>query len=181
MPINIKNTETKTIALKRIISRDIISKLTLSAVLIAIGAFAPFVNQQMITGPIVNACLFVGAALLGLGSSVFVGLMPSLIALSIGLLPAALAPMIPFIMVGNAILILVFSWLRKRNYWLAVISASITKFAFLFSASFIVSNLIIKKEIAVKAASMMSWPQLATSLLGGAIAYSIMSLRKKRE
>jgi len=168
--------ETKTTAFKRIISRELVLKLTVSVALIAISVLAPLAKQQMITGPIVNACLFVGAMLLGSGNAVFVGLMPSLIALSIGLLPAVLAPMIPFIMVSNAILILIFSWLKEKNYWLAVILASAAKFVFLFSFSFIVSNLIIKKEIAVKAAAMMSWPQLATALLGGAIAYLIINL-----
>ncbi len=168
-------------ALKKIISKDLISKLSVSAALIIIGVLAPLIKQQMIAGPIVNACLFIGAALLGSGNAVLIGLMPSLIALSIGLLPAVLAPMIPFIMTGNAILILVFSRLKEKNYWLAVFLASIAKFAFLFGASFIVSNLIIKKEIAVKAASMMSWPQLATALLGAVIAYSIIILRNKYE
>ena len=139
------------------------------------------IKEQMITGPIVNACLFIGAAILGPGNAVFVGLMPSLIALSIGLLPAALALMIPFIMTSNAILILIFSCMKEKNYWLGVVLASITKFAFLFSTSFIVKSLIAKKEIAVKASSMMSWPQLATALLGGIIAYSIIILKKKYE
>lgn len=163
--------ETKTTTFEKFISKKFMLKLVIAFGLMSIGILAPLLKQQMLTGPIVNACLFTGAILLDSGNAVFIGLMPSLIALSVGLLPAVLAPMVPFLMAGNAILILVFSKLKEKNYWLGVVLASIVKFVFLFIAGFFVSNLIAKKEIATQAASMMSWPQLATALLGGVIAY----------
>ncbi|TSD05139.1 MAG: [Fe] hydrogenase subunit HymD [Parcubacteria group bacterium Athens0714_12] len=111
-------------------------------------------------------------------NAILIGLIPSLIALSTGLLPPVLAPMIPFIMAGNTILILTFSYLKEKNFWLGVISASFLKFIFLFSASSIVINLLLKKEIAAKVALMMSWPQLLTALSGGLLAYLFLKFFK---
>ena len=75
-----------------------------------------FVHNQFITGPIINATLFLAAAILGSGPAILIGLVPSVVALSSGLLPVHLAPMVPFIMISNAILILVFNYLKKINF-----------------------------------------------------------------
>ena len=108
-----------------------------------------------------------------------VGLLPSLVALASGLLPASLAPMVPFIMVGNAILILTFNFFKKRNFWLSVGIASFLKFLFLFSTSSIVINLLLEKEVAQRAALMMSWPQLVTALVGGALACLVLKASRR--
>jgi hypothetical protein len=138
--------------------------------LVGIATVVPLFHQQMITGPIVNATLFAAAIILGTQMGVFVGLIPSIIALSVGTLPAPLAPMVPYIMLSNAILILAFNVFRERNYWLAVGVASLLKFAFLWATSSVVIGLLMKKELAESVALMMSWPQLLTALLGGALA-----------
>ena len=147
--------------------------------LMGIATMAPLFHQQAITGPIINATLFVSVILLGTQNAILVGLTPSLIALSVGLLPPILAPMIPFIMVGNTLLIMVFSYLREKNFWIGMILASILKFIFLFGTSSIVINLLLKKEIASQVAMMMSWPQLFTALAGGLIAYIFLKSIKK--
>ena len=149
------------------------------AALLGIAVLAPLLHNQLITGTIVNATLFVSAVLLGTRSAILIGLIPSLIALSSRLLPIALASMIPFIIIGNTILILVFGFFRKKNYWLGVISAGVLKFLFLFYSSLIIIDLFLKKEIAQKVAAMMSLPQLFTALAGGAIAYLILKSVKK--
>ncbi|MCD6550472.1 iron hydrogenase [bacterium] len=172
--------ETKTYITKPILlDKTLIWKLAVFATLLGISITAPFLKQQALTGPLVNASLFVGVALLGTEATLLIGLLPSLFALSIGLLPAILAPMIPFIMTGNAILILAFGYLKNKNYWLGAISASFLKFIFLFASSQVVINLIIKKEIAAKATVMMSWPQLATALIGSFIAYFFLKIIKR--
>jgi len=87
--------------------------------------------------------------------------------------------MVPFIMMGNTILILVFGFFRKKNYWLGVVLASALKFLFLFATSSIVIDLLLKKEVAQKVAAMMSLPQFLTALAGGVIAYLILKSIKK--
>jgi hypothetical protein len=147
--------------------------------LLFIALLAPFIGQQAITGIIVNATIFISTALLGIEAGILIGLIPSAISLSVGLLPATLAPMIPFIITGNAIMAVIFSRFREKNYWLGVFSASFLKFFFLFNASSIFINLIFKKEIAGQAALMMSWPQLFTALGGGLATYLLLKLCKK--
>ena len=110
---------------------DLAKRLALFSVLVGIAVLVPaFIHIQAITGPIVNATLFLAAVLLAPEIAILVGLLPSLIALSSGLLPAPLTPMIPFIMVGNTILILVFHHSRKRNFWLGIGLSSLLKFLF---------------------------------------------------
>jgi thiamine transporter ThiT len=167
--------KTKTLA----INKEKISFLAQFGVLLAISLVAPFIGQQAITGSIVNATLFISTALLGIEAGILIGLIPSVISLSVGLLPAALAPMIPFIILGNAMLVIVFGYLKEKNYWLGVASASFLKFLFLFNSSSIVINLLLKKEIAGQVALMMSWPQLFTALSGGLITYFALKLCKK--
>jgi len=147
--------------------------------LVGVAVIVPLFHQQAITGPVVNATLFISVTLLGVQNAILVGLIPSLVALSTGLLPPVLAPMIPFIMVGNTILIIVFGYLKEKNFWLGIVTASVLKFLFLFSTSSIVINLLLKKEIATKVATMMSWPQLLTALVGGIIAFMFLKSIKK--
>jgi len=146
---------------------------------VAIVTIAPLIKQQFIVGPIVNAVLFISTATLGTAAAIMVGLVPSVIALSVGLLPAILAPVIPFIMISNALLVTVFAILRKRNFALGVIAASVVKYLFLYSTSSVVISLLLKKEVASSVAQMMSWPQLVTALLGGVLAWGFLAGTKR--
>jgi hypothetical protein len=87
--------------------------------------------------------------------------------------------MVPFIMMSNALLVMIFSSLQKKNYWTSMASASILKFVFLFATSSIVINLLLKKEVATKVAQMMSWPQLITAFMGGIITFLVIKTIKK--
>ena len=79
-------------------------------------------------------------------------------------------------MISNALLIIVFNWLRDKNYWLGVVVSSGLKAIFLFSTSSIVINLLLNKAVASKVAIMMSWPQLITALVGGVLAYFFLRI-----
>jgi hypothetical protein len=147
--------------------------------LLGIASAAPLLHNQFVTGPIVNATLLIATVLLGMRGGILVGLIPSSIALSVGLLPPVLAPMIPFIIVGNAILVVAFGYLRNKNYWLGLVSGSILKFAFLFGTSGVVVNLLLNQKIASTVVMMMSWPQLVTALAGGLLAYGFLRGMKK--
>src|SRR4030042_3851466 len=103
------------------------------AALLGAALVAPLIGQQAITGTIVNCTLFLAAALLGRRGAVLIALVPSIFALTTGLLPPLLVPMIPAIMIGNVILIMVFDFFRKKNYWLGMVSARFLKFIFLRS------------------------------------------------
>jgi hypothetical protein len=149
--------------------------------LMAVVAIIPhYIHSQWITGPIVNAALFLAVMTIGTANAIAIGLVPSVIALASGLLPAPLAPMIPFIMISNAILVLIFSYFKKMNYWSGVLGGTLFKYAFLYGTSLIVVNLISNQNIAAKAAAtMMAWPQIVTALIGGIIAFGITKVIKK--
>ena len=151
--------------------------------LMAVAIVLPrFIHNQFVTGPIVNATLFLGAYYLGSGPAILVGLVPSVTALSAGLLPLPLAPMVPFIMISNAILIASFNWLKKFNFGSATIVASLAKYLFLYvTASFVISKLMPQTLASKASLIMMAWPQIVTALVGGLIAFGIIKLVGLRE
>jgi hypothetical protein len=157
--------------------KELTSFLFLSGLAILVPAI---LHVQWLTGPIVNAIFVVALFLLGVRSALAVALVPSLIALSSGTLPAPLAPAIPFIMVGNAIYILAINYVynnsatEENGYWRGIFIGSGLKFVFLsLSAGFIV-ELFTSETVALKISQMMTWTQFATAALGGMIAWIIL-------
>ncbi len=154
--------------------------------LAGVATVVPFyIHFQWITGPLVNAILIIALFLLGIRSALILCFVPSLMALAGGLLPAVLAPVVPFIMLGNTILVLIMEWFytnikdANKGYWLGLVIGASLKFLFLFLNVNIVSRLLIKKELAAAVAGMMSWPQLATALTGGLIAWGVLKKIKR--
>jgi hypothetical protein len=142
------------------------------AALIGVATMAPLFKQQIITGSLVNATLFIATILFGIKGAILVGLLPSFISLSTGLLPPALIPMIPFIIMGNAIMIITFNYLKEKNYWLGIILSASLKFIFLLGFSTMIFDLFFPGRISSVIITMMSWPQLITALIGGLLAYT---------
>jgi len=145
--------------------------LVQAVVLIGVATAASLFRQQMVTGTIVNAVLFIAVSLTGARIGILVGAVPSIVALSTGVLPPILAPMVPFIIIGNAILISVFSLLKNGNYWLAVGLSAVLKFLFLFAIGSIITGIFIEKGLAVNISAMMGYTQLLTAFAGGILAW----------
>lgn len=156
-------------------------------ILSSVVIFLPFVyHQQWVTGPIVNAVFILTLYLIGIRAALVLCLIPSLMALSGGLLPAVLAPVVPFIMIGNAILVIsleLFVRIFKQEdlgYWLGLLAGAVSKWLFLTISVGFISPLLLKSELLLKVAQMMSWPQLVTTFSGGVLAWFIISgLRAK--
>ena len=155
--------------------------------LLTLATVAPLIglHSQWITGPIVNAALILAVFIVGIRGALLIGILPSSIALSSGLLPPILAPMIPFIIISNTLLILTIDWFKNRipnpelqvaNYGMAVFSAAALKYLFLFLTSGVVINLLLKQSLAVKVAQMMSWPQFFTAIIGGVLAFGLLKM-----
>lgn len=144
----------------------------LSVILPALLAHTP--QNQWITGTLVNALLFLAAWRLGLANSFLVAIIPSTIALMRGLLPAPLAIMLPWIILGNLTLIATFTFLKKRQL-LAMIIASSVKFLLIYAAAwFYLSSM--KTPLML----MMQWPQLITALAGGFLALGLIKNFSKK-
>ena len=152
-------------------------------VLLGLATAAPLVGlySQWITGPIVNMALILSVFFIGIRAALLIGILPSTIALGSGLLPAVLAPMIPFIIISNTLLVLVIDWFKNQrmNYFTALFFAAGIKYLFLLITSGLVINLILKPQLASKVALMMSWPQFMTALVGGMLAWGVLKILKK--
>ncbi len=156
------------------------TKLFVFAFFLTVSIVLPaFIHAQWITGPIINASLLLATILIGPMEAVLLGLMPSTVALSTGLLPFPLAPMVPFIMIGNAILIISFHYLKGQNYALRLGISALLKFAFLHYAVVLVMSKFLENPLVSKLMIMMSWPQFFTAVIGGIIIYPIIKSLKK--
>lgn len=145
---------------------------------------------QLGTGIFINFMLFVTTLFVGISAGLILGSLTPWIASLIGQLPPILVPMIPFIMTGNAILVIVFGFLDKKlsflelikiksfnlKEWLAVFFASLFKFIFLTVSVKFLLRLILDITIAKEFAYMMMFPQFMTAFLGGIFAIMIIKL-----
>ncbi len=152
--------------------------LTFLVLLVAAITAPIFIKQQLITGTIVNAAIIIGTVL-STRDGLLIGLLPSSLALATGLLSPVLAPVVPFIILGNAILVLTFAYFRKFNFWAGVAFGSFFKFTFLYATSTVFIGLLAPKLVAPVVTQMMTWPQLITALAGGLVAFGYFKLTGK--
>jgi len=141
--------------------------------LLFVATFIPLLGNQAVTGPIVNATLFLAVYFVGVKGAMAVAVLPSVVALGVGgLLPPAAFPMVPFIMIANIVLVLVFNRF-SGHFWKGVFIASFCKFVFLSFVSLVVFGSLLAGVVPEQVIIMMSWPQFLTALFGGAIAYGV--------
>lgn len=138
--------------------------------------------SQYVTGPGVNAVLFLSTFLCGIPYGIAVGALTPSLALLFGILPSPLAPFIPFIMISNILLVIVFGVLKDKKIYgkyLGVVISSFVKFGFTYlAASKLVEVLSLKVPLKILI-SMMSLPILITALIGGFIAIIVIELLNK--
>ncbi|RLC37190.1 iron hydrogenase [Candidatus Falkowbacteria bacterium] len=154
--------------------------------LAGIATVLPFlIHLQWATGPLVNAILIITLFLVGIRSALVLCLLPSLMALAGGLLPAVLAPVVPFIMISNVIFVLSVDFIYGsmkdsfKSFWSGVIVGAFLKFLFLYFSINFITKLLIKQELAVKVAQMMGWAQFFTALTGGCLAFILLKWLKR--
>lgn len=150
------------------------------ALLLAIGIVPLFIHSQPVTGVFVNFILIFTCLKLGIRSALPLAFVPSIAAVSSGLFPLALAPMIPFIMLGNILLILVIHLFQRHEsllhykFFVALTLAALAKFALLYSTSHFLAQSFLPQMWLDKVMVMMSWPQFATAMVGGLFAFLVM-------
>lgn len=161
--------------------------LALAIIAQAIGRSFPQISQLFV-GSIVNCILLISALTCTTYLGVLVGCLTPILAWIIGQLPAPMGPFVPFIAIGNALFILLFALIykkeQKNSKYLSVLVASICKYLFLFfSASRLIYlfNLNIPRKVANKLVIMMGIPQLVTALIGGILALFLYELLLKRK
>lgn len=136
--------------------------------LVPLGPYANF-----ITGSLVNMCLLISTALVGLSSGAIVGIVTPFIALLTG--TAIPIIFVPFVATGNFILVLSFH-LLKKHFIMNVLVPAAVKTAFLYTA---INLMLLVMQLAPEKASallyLFSWPQLITAIIGGFIAIFIVN------
>ena len=147
--------------------------IALSTGLFALAFCVPllFNGSQIITGSIINALLFVSATRLSKRMLPFIAVVPSLGAVSNGILfgpfTIYLVYFLPFIWIGNYLLMYV---TKTYNMWVA----SVIKSLFLFLIAYIFVSLHVVPTIFLTAMGVM---QLGTALIGGIVARGIIHER----
>ncbi|HAX97981.1 MAG TPA: ECF transporter S component [Candidatus Atribacteria bacterium] len=155
-------------------SQSMIRWVSRTAVLFALTLVIQLLGlPQFITGPLVNAFLLLATMMVGVSSGMVIGLFTPWVAFSRGILPAPMGPMIPFIMLGNVTLVIVFFLITTRRennlgfLGLGIVIGAIAKYLVLSqSVAFLVS-------VPPPVAKMMQFPQLITALIGGVVAIVI--------
>jgi hypothetical protein len=140
------------------------------AIILAPALLAHTSPNQLVTGTIVNALLFLAAFRLPLANAMMIAVFPSTVALLRGLLPAPMVMLIPYIIVSNIILLTSFSMLKKTPV-IGVLTASFLKFGFLYSIIYIVAG-----QLNANLMAMFQWPQLITALIGGFVFLNLAKM-----
>lgn len=149
------------------------------ALLVTVGAIAPFAHNQLVTGTIVNATLFLSVLFFGFRKAAVVAIAPSMITFAIGLFPAAMAFFIPYIIMSNLLLMGMCASAAKLPHAFRIALAAGAKFALLFSMSHLFVIGFMGQSASSAFATAMSFPQLITALLGGLIAMGAAKLLQK--
>lgn len=138
--------------------------------------------DQYIIGSLVNACLIIAAITVGASGGVIISILTPVIALMQG--EIAFPIMVPFVALGNIVIVLCVAFLYKKNRVGAFTAGIIAKFITLYiTITYIVIPTITpglegpKAEAVPKLLSFkFSWPQIVTATIGSIIAYSILPL-----
>ena len=147
----------------------------LNLIFLAVLFFVPaLVNNQAIVGPLVNASLLLSLIYLGPDQALILTILPSTVALSSGLLPVVMAPLIPFIIISNIIYLKTFAFLEKKGSSVrAILLAAILKSLFLTLVVQTIMLNLLSPALSDKLVNMMTWPQLWTAAVGGGLALLI--------
>jgi len=166
-------TQTKALAIPLVTLKvkSLVETIFFLAIISAVPALlAHTPSNQWVTGILVNALLFGACLRIGIVNTILIGILPSGIALLRGLLPIPMAIMIPYIILGNTIMITAFGLLPFKSLLARMITAASLKFFLIFSATFFLT--VIPREII----QMMQWPQLITALAGGLLTLGVIKM-----
>lgn len=159
--------------------------LAMAIVFQFIGSKIPEINQLLV-GSVVNAVLLIATYACGTFYGAAVGVLTPLTALLVGQLKPALAPFIPFIMIGNAILVVCFGILHKKGNlgkYFGIIVGALLKFVFLYLSATKLIHLFkmnFPAKIAKALSVSMGAAQLITALIGGIIALVLIEILFKK-
>jgi uncharacterized membrane protein YuzA (DUF378 family) len=165
--------------------------ITRTAIFVALLVVAQFatapLGNTLVTGSLVNLILIVSVMTNGLSAGLTVAILSPILAKLVGVGP--FWTIIPFIIIGNAALVLIWRLIgdaekpNKYALWIiSLIAAAVVKFAIIYLgvvklAIPIILGLPEKQALVLSAA--FSFPQLITASVGGVIAIILLPVLKK--
>jgi len=158
-----------------------LTKVLVFTTLTVLSFFVPFTigHPQLLVGIIVNACLFLSVIFLPKKYYLPIIVMPSLGLLARGIVFGSLTPFLiyflPFIWLGNLVLVLAFKKLFSTGS-VSIITAAGAKFLFLFIVANIYFNFHLVPKLFLQSMGMF---QLFTALIGGFVALIILKIYGK--
>lgn len=172
-------------------NKNRIQWITRTAIMLALlitlqAVTAPF-GVSLLTGSLVNMMLVVSVLVCGLSAGLTVAVISPIVAKLLGIGP--LWSIIPFIVVGNCVLVLLWYFLvnhllkgKQWGYFVALVVGAVAKFLVLY---FSIVRLMIplflnlpEKQASVLSATF-SVSQLFTALIGGTLASILLPIIKK--
>jgi uncharacterized membrane protein len=158
----------------------------LTALLVVMQAATASFGNTIVTGSIVNLILILSVMMAGLSSGLTVAGISPVIAKFLGIGP--LWMLIPFIVLGNIVLVFIWGFLGNRSfarqmivYIVTLIAAAACKFLTLYVGIVMIAIpylLNLPEKQATTISGMFSIPQLFTALIGGVIATVMLPLLK---
>jgi len=163
-----------------------VSKTYYFAFALGVSVFLPFfIHLQWFTGPLINALLIIVLFVSGIRLASTLSIVPSIVALSSGLLPIPLAPMVPFIILSNLIFVYFIDYIYNRikdgfnAYWTACITSSFLKFLVLLLSSYSVAKILHNQVLLSKILTVFGWMQFVNAILGSVIAWLFLRWLKR--
>lgn len=160
--------------------------ITRTAVFIALLVALQFATSSMgqfVTGSVVNLILILSVMLGGLASGVTVAVLSPVFASLLGIGPKLL-PIIPFIMLGNLAIVLVWYFIAGRakggatvKNIIAAAAGAVVKFGVLYLGVVVIAPMLF--AVPEPMLVMFSYPQLITAAIGGAVAVVLLPLLSK--
>ncbi|MCL2634329.1 MAG: hypothetical protein FWD34_07460 [Oscillospiraceae bacterium] len=161
--------------------------LTQTALLIAIlvswQAVTTPLGMTLLTGSGVNMILAITATVFGISSGLCVAMISPIMASLIGIGPP-FPIIIPFVMVGNAVFVILWHYIEKRKPQehfriIALLSAAGVKSGFLYVGIVLFAIPTFVPQAPPAITTMFSFAQFVTASIGGAFALAVIpSLRK---
>lgn len=159
----------------------------LTALLIVMQAVTSPLGNTLITGSIVNMILIVSVMTCGVSTGITVAVISPICAKFFGIGP--FWSLIPFIIVGNMVLVILWNFIGNSNskkinlsYIIALIVAAISKFLVLYLGIVKIAIPVFLKlpeKQAAVVSNMFSIPQLITALIGGVLAIIILPVLRR--
>lgn len=137
---------------------------------------------QILIGSLVNLCLIVATATAGLWSGIVISVVAPLVAFAQGHI--ALPWMVPFVIIGNALIVVVYGLLMKKSQILGFIAGGAAKTAFLWIGIVWVGISLFHapEKVANVLAINFTWLQMVTAVIGGIVSLPVIrALRAKNK